>query len=93
MTLSKFGDGDILAVSSEFLATSDGRVVRLNMIAANPDAKELAEGYRVDEGLCELVLRELDEVMGGASEFLLKIQEGLLTLSTGIDKPTPDMEW
>ncbi len=79
-------DGDVLVVSSKFIAVSEGRIVSLRGVVASEKAKGLAAKYRMDERLCELVLRESDEVMGGVPGFLLTSKDGLLTPNAGIDK-------
>ena len=79
-------DGDILVISSKFVAVSEGRVVKLGSIRTGQRAKQLAVGNRMDERLCELVLRESDEIVGGIPGFLLASKDGLLTPNAGIDK-------
>jgi coenzyme F420-0:L-glutamate ligase/coenzyme F420-1:gamma-L-glutamate ligase len=79
-------DGDVLVISSKFLAISEGRTVPLKGVRPTVKAKELARSYHLDAGLCELVLRESDLVIGGISGFLLTLREGLLTPNAGIDK-------
>jgi coenzyme F420-0:L-glutamate ligase / coenzyme F420-1:gamma-L-glutamate ligase len=79
-------DGDVLVVSSKFVAISEGRVVRLGSVRAGVKAKELSSKYKMDARLCELVLRESDEVIGGIPGFLLTSKDGLLTPNAGIDK-------
>ncbi len=83
---SKLRDGDVLVLSSKFVAISEGRVVKLATVKAGEKAKELAAKYRMDPRLCELVLRESDEVIGGIPGFILASKEGLLTPNAGIDK-------
>ncbi|MDG6901813.1 MAG: coenzyme F420-0:L-glutamate ligase [Nitrososphaerota archaeon] len=82
----KLKSGDVLVISSKFLAVSEGRVVRLSGVSPGAEASELADRYRMDPRLCELVVRESDEVIGGVPGFLLTIKEGLLTPNAGIDK-------
>lgn len=79
-------DGDVLVVSSKFVAVSEGRVVRLAGVRPGPRAEGLAAKYRMDPRLCELVLRESDEILGGIPGFLLATRDGLLTPNAGIDK-------
>ncbi len=83
---SKLRDGDVLVISSKFVAVSEGRVVRLSGVKAGAEAKGLAAKYRMDPRLCELVVRESDEVLGGIPGFLLTSKDGLLTPNAGIDK-------
>ncbi len=79
-------DGDVLVISSKFVAVSEGRVVKLSSVVAGEKAKELASMYAMDSRLCELVLRESDEILGGIPGFILASKEGLLTPNAGIDK-------
>ncbi len=86
----KFGarlrNGDVLVVSSKFVAVSEGRVVKLSSVRPRREAHELASKHRMDPRLCELVLRESDEIVGGIPGFILAIKDGLLTPNAGIDK-------
>lgn len=79
-------DGDVLVISSKFVAVSEGRVVKLGGVKVSAKSKELAAKYRMDPRLCELVIRESDEVIGGIPGFLLTSKDGLLTPNAGIDK-------
>jgi coenzyme F420-0:L-glutamate ligase len=79
-------EGDVIVVSSKFLAISEGRVVKISSVKATPEARDLARRYGMDERFCELVLRESDEVIGGVPGFLLAMCDGLLTPNAGIDK-------
>ncbi len=79
-------DGDVLVVSSKFVAVSEGRLVKLSSVSPGERAKELGAKFRMDPRLCELVLRESDEVVGGIPGFLLATKDGLLTPNAGIDK-------
>jgi coenzyme F420-0:L-glutamate ligase len=79
-------DGDVLVVSSKFVAVSEGRVVKLVGVHASARADELAATFHMDAKLCELVLRESDEIIGGIPGFLLTSKDGLLTPNAGIDK-------
>ena len=79
-------DGDVLVVSSKFVAISEGRVVRLRTVRPGERARTLASKHHMDPRLCELVLRESDELIGGIPGFLLTSKDGLLTPNAGIDK-------
>ena len=83
---AKLKDGDVLVVSSKFVAVSEGRVVKLRGVSAGTKARELARKYRMNPRLCELVVRESDEILGGIPGFLLASKDGLLTPNAGIDK-------
>ena len=79
-------DGDVLVISSKFIAISEGRVVALRGVRVSPKASELGAKFKMDERLCELILRESDVVLGGLPGFLLTSKDGLLTPNAGIDK-------
>lgn len=79
-------DDDILVVSSKFMAVSEGRVVELEDVVPSDLAVSLATKSDVSPELCELVIRESDEMVGGVSGFMLTLKEGLLIPNAGIDK-------
>ncbi|MEO9294266.1 MAG: coenzyme F420-0:L-glutamate ligase [Nitrososphaera sp.] len=81
-----FRDGDILVVSSKFVAMSEGRVVRMDLVRAGTKAKRLAKKYRMDERLAQLVIDESDEIVGGISGFALAMRKGMIAPNAGIDK-------
>ena len=83
---SELLDGDILVVSSKFIAVSEGRVVALGSVVPGDHAAGLAKRLNISPELCELVIRESDDVIGGVSGFMLTLKEGLLTPNAGIDK-------
>jgi len=90
LVLQKLGqtlrDGDLLVISSKFVAMGEGRVVKLSGVKVSPKALELASKYRMNPKLCELVIRESDLILGGIPGFLLTSRDGLLTPNAGIDK-------
>ncbi len=83
---SQLQDGDILVISSKFIAVSEGRVVDLSTVVPSDEAVSEAKRLNISPELCELVIRESDDVIGGVSGFMLTLIEGLLTPNAGIDK-------
>jgi coenzyme F420-0:L-glutamate ligase len=79
-------DGDILVVSSKFMAVSEGRVVDLETVVPSSRAAAAAKRLDISPELCELVIRESDDLIGGVTGFMLTLKEGLLTPNAGIDK-------
>lgn len=79
-------DGDVLVVSSKFIAVSEGRIVELGSVVPGEYASSLSRSLNMPPELCELVIRESDEMVGGVSGFMLTLKEGLLTPNAGIDK-------
>ena len=82
----RLSDGDVVVISSKFVAVSEGRVIRLQAVRPGAKAKELALKFKMDPKLCELVLRESDELIGGIPGFLLTSKDGILTPNAGVDK-------
>jgi coenzyme F420-0:L-glutamate ligase/coenzyme F420-1:gamma-L-glutamate ligase len=83
---SELSDGDILVVSSKFIAVSEGRVVDLSTVVPSDYAVSVSRSMGISPELCELVIRESDDVIGGVTGFMLTLKEGLLTPNAGIDK-------
>lgn len=83
-------DGDVLVISSKFVAISEGRVVTLSTVSPSSRANQLSQQYNMPPELCELVLRESDEIIGGVEGFILAVKHGLLTPNAGIDKSNID---
>jgi coenzyme F420-0:L-glutamate ligase / coenzyme F420-1:gamma-L-glutamate ligase len=79
-------DGDMLVVSSKFIAVSEGRVVDLETVVPSRQATSASKRLGISPELCELVIRESDDVIGGVAGFMLTLKEGLLTPNAGIDK-------
>jgi len=83
---SELTDGDILVVSSKFIAVSEGRVVDLDAVVPSAPAASVSKRLNISPELCELVIRESDDVIGGVAGFMLTLKEGLLIPNAGIDK-------
>src|SRR5208282_3734234 len=79
-------DGDVIVVSSKFVAISEGRIVKLSSVIPSEYAAELSSKYDVPPELCELVIRESDEIMGGVVGFILAAKDGVLAPNAGIDR-------
>ncbi|KUG19389.1 coenzyme f420-0:l-glutamate ligase [hydrocarbon metagenome] len=80
-----FMDGDILVIAESAVATAEGRVVPLERIEPGEQARALAERYRMDPRVVELVLAESEIVIGGIEGFLLSMKNGTLLPNAGID--------
>lgn len=83
---AKLEEGDVLVISSKFMAISEGRVVELSSVKVSKNARVLSRKYNVPNELCELIIRESDEIIGGVTGFILSTKDGLLAPNAGIDK-------
>ncbi len=84
-TCSGLKDGDILVLAETAVATAEGNVITLSAINPTKRAQELAEHYRMDPRMVEVILRESDSVIGGIPGFLLCMKAGTLLPNAGVD--------
>ncbi|MCJ7636728.1 MAG: coenzyme F420-0:L-glutamate ligase [Nitrososphaeraceae archaeon] len=82
----EFTDGDVLVLSSKFVAMSEGSLIDLQKIRPSYKAKKLAKLYQMDPTFVEVVIRESDVIFGGLPGFLLTMRNGILAPNAGIDK-------
>ena len=78
--------GDVIVISSKFVAMSEGRYVDLSKISPTGKAVSLAKTYSLDPALAQLVLGESDRILGGVPGFALALTKGILAPNAGIDK-------
>lgn len=81
-----FADNDILILAESPLATTEGRITKLDDVKPSAEAKKLARHYNLDERLAELVLQESDEIVGGVTGYLLARCGNLYLPNAGIDE-------
>jgi len=79
-------DGDILAVSSKFIAMSEGRVIELNSVKPCAEAVKLSAAAHIPSSLAELILREADRIYSTLPGFVLTIKYGMVVPNAGIDR-------
>ncbi len=80
-----FADGDILVIAESAVATSEGRVVRLDTVIPGDESLTLGERYGIDPRLAEVVREESDEIVGGIPGHLLCMKGGTLLPNAGVD--------
>lgn len=83
---SKLEGGDIIVISSKYIANSQNRVIDLGETVPSVGAKSVAEKYKMDPKFAEIILRESDEIFGGISGFVLTSSDEILAPNAGIDK-------
>lgn len=80
-------DGDVLAVSSKYVAISEDRIITLSDIKPGPKAEALAERYNMDATMAQLVVDEADHIFGGIPMgYLLTWRSGIIAPNAGIDR-------
>lgn len=79
-------NGDILVISSKYIANSQDRLLVLERIQPSTIAEELAVKYQLSAKLSEIILRESDFIFGGVAGFVLASSDNILAPNAGIDK-------
>jgi coenzyme F420-0:L-glutamate ligase len=79
--------GDVVAVSSKYVAISEGRIVSLEDVIPGEKALALAQRYNMNPTLAQLVVQEAEHIFGGIPlGFLLTWREGVISPNAGIDR-------
>ncbi|MGJ3237726.1 MAG: coenzyme F420-0:L-glutamate ligase [Anaerolineae bacterium] len=80
-------EGDVLAVSSKYIAISEDRVVNLDEVQPGEQALALAERFNMDKRIAQLVVQEADHIFGGIPMgFLLTWRSGIIAPNAGLDR-------
>lgn len=80
-------DGDVLAISSKYVAISEGRTVDLSAVTPGEEAQKLATRYNIDERIAQLVIDEADHIFGGIPlGYLLTWRSGIIAPNAGLDR-------
>ncbi len=79
-------DNDILAISSKFIALSEGRIVKLDSVKVSQEAIRLSSVAHIPSSLAELILREADKIYAALPGFVLTIKYGVVVPNAGIDR-------
>ena len=79
-------DGDILAISSKFVAMAENRVVNLSKVQLTERGKRLSRELGIAPPLAELVEQEADLVFSGVEGLALAVKDHVLTPNAGIDR-------
>ena len=77
--------GDVVVVSTKFVAVSQGRTVPLADVRVSDDGRDVSRRFRMMPQMAELVLRESEEILGGMNGFVLARAGGLMAPNGGID--------
>lgn len=77
--------GDIVAVSTKFVAISQGRCIPVCKVQVSQEGMRLARRFRMAPVMAELVVRESDYIMGGMNGFTLAYANGMMAPNAGID--------
>jgi coenzyme F420-0:L-glutamate ligase / coenzyme F420-1:gamma-L-glutamate ligase len=80
-------EGDVIAVSTKYVAIAEGRIVNLDEVIPTPRAEDLAQRYQMDTAIAQLVVEEANHIFGGIEMgFLLTANNGVISPNAGLDR-------
>lgn len=78
--------GDIIAVSSKYVANSQGRMLDLQSVRLHGAGATISHEYSIPRRFAEVIARESDYIMGGMRGFAMCVTDGILAPNAGIDR-------
>jgi coenzyme F420-0:L-glutamate ligase / coenzyme F420-1:gamma-L-glutamate ligase len=80
-------EGDVLALSSKYMAISEDRIVTLDDVQPTEEAIALATRFNMDARIAQLVVQEAEHIFGGIPlGFLLTWRSGIIAPNAGLDR-------
>lgn len=78
--------GDVLVISSKYVAYSQGRLLKYEQVIPSFESKLLGTKFHLDPKIAEIILRESDIIFGGVPGFVITSSDKILAPNAGIDK-------
>jgi len=79
-------NGDVLVISSKYVANSQDRILEYSKVVPSSDAKKIAKNFRIRPSIVEIILRESDKIFGGIPGFVITSSDNIMAPNAGIDK-------
>ncbi|MDE1769962.1 MAG: coenzyme F420-0:L-glutamate ligase [Thaumarchaeota archaeon] len=79
-------NGDVLVISSKYVANSQGRVLEYDKIVPSFDAEKIGNRFHIKPKMAEIILRESDKIFGGIPGFVITSSDNIIAPNAGIDK-------
>jgi coenzyme F420-0:L-glutamate ligase len=79
-------NGDVMVISSKYVANSQGRVLENDKVVPSSDAEKIAKRFRMKPSIVEIILRESDTIFGGIPGFVITSSDNIMAPNAGIDK-------
>jgi len=79
-------NGDVLVISSKYVANSQGRIIEYNKVVPSSDAEQVGKKFRIKSNIAEIILRESDTIFGGIPGFVITSSDNIMAPNAGIDK-------
>ena len=78
--------GDVIVISSKFVANSQGRVIDYNQVVPSEESQLLGKKFQINPKIAEIILRESDTIFGGVPGFVITSADNIMAPNAGIDK-------
>ncbi|SRR5579875_459223 len=79
-------NGDVIVVSSKYVANSQGRTVEYDTVMPSSQALKVASRFQMRPAIAEIILRESDVIFGGIPGFVITSSDSIMAPNAGIDK-------
>jgi coenzyme F420-0:L-glutamate ligase/coenzyme F420-1:gamma-L-glutamate ligase len=79
-------NGDVIIISSKFVANSQGRVVDYEYVVPSKESKSLGKKFQINPKIAEIILRESDTIFGGVPGFVITSADNIMAPNAGVDK-------
>jgi coenzyme F420-0:L-glutamate ligase len=79
-------NGDVIVISSKYVANSQGRVLEYDKVVPSFDAEKIGKRFHMKPKMAEIVLRESDIIFGGIPGFVITSSDNIMAPNAGIDK-------
>jgi coenzyme F420-0:L-glutamate ligase len=80
------GNGDVIIISSKFVANSQGRVIDYEYVVPSEESRSLGKKFQINPKIAEIILRESDIIFGGVPGFVITSSDNIMAPNAGIDK-------
>ncbi len=78
--------GDVIVISSKYVANSQGRIVEYDKVLPSSEAEYIASRFGIKPKMAEIILRESDVIFGGIPGFVITSSNYIMAPNAGIDK-------
>ncbi|MDE1842295.1 MAG: coenzyme F420-0:L-glutamate ligase [Thaumarchaeota archaeon] len=79
-------NGDVLVISSKYVANAQGRILEVSKVIASQDAERIGKKFQMKSNMAEIILRESDTIFGGIPGFVITSADNIMAPNAGIDK-------
>src|SRR5690242_1003737 len=79
-------NGDVLVISSKYVANSEGRILEYEKVIPSSEAKKVSRKFHIGPKMAEIILRESDIIFGGIPGFVITSSDNIMAPNAGIDK-------